>query len=279
MARDTNSTLLGFLAFSLYLIYTSYGFCVNRSWHVHIINGIANDSLLINPKSGNDDLGIHVLQPNQAYTWHFCEKFAGTRKSLFEKQTEADRLVVSCWDDLKGVHVTTANFDHQGTNKLRNGILIIVRTAKPIKETTDKIKMIQEKLKAARDRQKSYADNRRKPLEFQVGDKVLLKVSPWKGLLRFGKKGKLNLPPELSAIHDTFHVSNLKKCLSEETVVLPLEEVQINEQLRITEEPIEILDREIEQLRRSKFVKKLMQKLIYRRNHREPINRCILNWR
>ncbi|KAJ9556372.1 hypothetical protein OSB04_010986 [Centaurea solstitialis] len=62
-------------------------------------------------------------------------------------------------------------------------------------------------------------------------------------------------------------------------VVLPLEEVQINEQLRITEEPIEILDREIEQLRRSKFVIKLMQKLIYRRNHREPINRCILNWR
>ncbi|KAJ9556297.1 hypothetical protein OSB04_010911 [Centaurea solstitialis] len=61
-----------------------------------------------------------------------------------------------------------------------------------VQETTDMIKMIQEKLKAARDRQKSYADNRRKPLEFQVGDKVLLKVSPWKGLLRFGKKGKLS---------------------------------------------------------------------------------------
>ncbi|KAJ9566156.1 hypothetical protein OSB04_002122 [Centaurea solstitialis] len=104
-----------------------------------------------------------------------------------------------------------------------------------VQETTDKIKMVQEKLKAARDRQKSYADNRRKPLEFQVGDRVLLKVSPWKGLLRFGKKGKLSprfvgpfeilerigpvayrldLPPELSTIHDTFHVSNLKKCLS-----------------------------------------------------------------
>ncbi|KAJ9558118.1 hypothetical protein OSB04_012733 [Centaurea solstitialis] len=138
-----------------------------------------------------------------------------------------------------------------------------------VQETTDKIKMVQEKLKVARDRQKSYADNRRKPLEFQVGDKVLLKVSPWKGLIRFGKKGKLSprfvgpfkvverigpvayrldLPIELSSIHDTFHVSNLKKCLSEETVVLPLDEIQIDEQLRVSEEPIEILDREIKQL-------------------------------
>ncbi|KAJ9562395.1 hypothetical protein OSB04_007555 [Centaurea solstitialis] len=138
-----------------------------------------------------------------------------------------------------------------------------------VQETTDKIKMVQEKLKVARDRQKSYADNRRKPLEFQVGDKVLLKVSPWKRLIRFGKKGKLSprfvgpfkvverigpvayrldLPIELSSIHDTFHVSNLKKCLSEETVVLPLDEIQINEQLRVSEKPIEILDREIKQL-------------------------------
>ncbi|KAJ9556156.1 hypothetical protein OSB04_010770 [Centaurea solstitialis] len=139
-----------------------------------------------------------------------------------------------------------------------------------VQETTDKIKL----LKTARDRQKSYADNRRKPLEFQVGDRVLLKVSPWKGLIRFGKKGKLSprfvgpfkiierigpvayrldLPSELSSIHDTFHVSNLKKCLSEETVILPLGEIQIDEQLRAAEEPIEILDREIKQLRRSKI--------------------------
>ncbi|KAJ9557239.1 hypothetical protein OSB04_011853 [Centaurea solstitialis] len=143
-----------------------------------------------------------------------------------------------------------------------------------VQETTDKIKMVQEKLKTARDRQKSYADNRRKPLEFQVGDKVLLKVSPWKGLIRFGKKGKLsprfvgpfevverigpvayrlNLPIELSSIHDTFHVSNLKKCLSEETVILPLDEIQIDEKLRASEEPIEILDQETKQLRRSKI--------------------------
>ena len=101
-----------------------------------------------------------------------------------------------------------------------------------------------------------------------------MKVLPCKGLLWVGKKVKLSprfigpfeiqervglvaykldLPLELSALHDTFHVSNLKKSLSMETVVLPLEEVQINEQLRITEEPIEILDQEVKQLRRSKI--------------------------
>ncbi|GKC10687.1 hypothetical protein Tco_1007469 [Tanacetum coccineum] len=100
-----------------------------------------------------------------------------------------------------------------------------------VQETTDKVVLIKEKLKAARDRQKSCADNRRKPLEFEVGERVMLKVSPWKGVIRFGKKGKLalryvgpfeilkrvspvayrlRLPEELSGVHDTFHVSNLK---------------------------------------------------------------------
>ncbi|KAI3494637.1 hypothetical protein L1887_40554 [Cichorium endivia] len=143
-----------------------------------------------------------------------------------------------------------------------------------IQETTDKIAIIRDKLKIARDRQKSYADNRRKPLEFQVGDKVLLKVSPWKGLVRFGKKGKLSpryvgpfeimerigpvayklqLPQELSAIHDTFHVSNLKKCLADESLIVPLEEIQINDKLNFVEEPVEILDREVKQLKQSKI--------------------------
>ncbi|GJW03984.1 putative reverse transcriptase domain-containing protein [Tanacetum coccineum] len=96
-------------------------------------------------------------------------------------------------------------------------------------------------------RQKCYADKRRKPLEFQVGDRVLLKVSPWKGVVRFGKKGKLapryvgpfeivehvgpvayrlKLPQELSCVHDTFHVSNLKKCLAEPDVQVPLDETR-----------------------------------------------------
>nr|GEY05770.1 putative reverse transcriptase domain-containing protein [Tanacetum cinerariifolium] len=119
-----------------------------------------------------------------------------------------------------------------------------------IQETTDKIVQIKERLKTARYRKKSYADHRRKPLEFSVGDKVLLKVSPRKGVVRFEKKSKLSpryvrpfeivervgplayrmrLPQELAGVHDTFHVSNLKKCLVVVNLHLLLEEVKIDE--------------------------------------------------
>ena len=103
---------------------------------------------------------------------------------------------------------------------------------------------------------------------------MLLKVSPWKGLIRFGKHGKLNpryigpfeilarigpvayklrLPQELSNVHPTFHVSNLKKCLSDETLVVPLDEIEINESLHFIEEPIEIMDREIKRTKQSRI--------------------------
>ncbi|KAD2805410.1 hypothetical protein E3N88_38787 [Mikania micrantha] len=143
-----------------------------------------------------------------------------------------------------------------------------------IQETTDKIAQIQQRLQATRSRQKSYADKRRKPLEFQVGDRVMLKVSPWKGVVRFTKKGKLtpryvgpfeiierigpvayrlSLPDELSGVHDVFHVSNLKKCLTDETLIIPIEEIQLDENLRFVEEPLEIMDRKVKQLRRSRI--------------------------
>jgi hypothetical protein len=143
-----------------------------------------------------------------------------------------------------------------------------------IRETTEKIVQIKERMKTARDRQKSYADKRRKPLEFQVGDLVLLKVSPWKGMIRFGKRGKLNpryigpfeilarigpvayklkLPQELQNVHDTFHVSNLKKCLTDATLIIPLEEIQVNEKLNFVEEPVEIMDREVKRLKQSRI--------------------------
>ncbi|GJU04255.1 putative reverse transcriptase domain-containing protein [Tanacetum coccineum] len=133
-------------------------------------------------------------------------------------------------------------------------------------ETTDKVVIIKERLKAAKDRQKSYDDNKRKPLEFEKGDRVLLKVSPWKGAVRFGKKGKLapryvgsfeilericslayrlRFPKELNGIHDTFHVSNLKKCLADARLHVPLEEVRVDKTLCFVEEPIEIMDREV----------------------------------
>ncbi|KAD7477790.1 hypothetical protein E3N88_00926 [Mikania micrantha] len=114
-----------------------------------------------------------------------------------------------------------------------------------IQETIDNIALIHERIKAARDRQKSYDDNRRRPLEFQIGDRVMLKVSPWKGIFRFGKRAyRLELPPELSNIHDVFHMSNLKKCLADESLIVPLEEIQIDDKLKFTEEPVEVMDRE-----------------------------------
>ncbi|GKF23979.1 hypothetical protein Tco_0076301, partial [Tanacetum coccineum] len=129
-------------------------------------------------------------------------------------------------------------------------------------------------LKVARDRQKSYADKRRKPLEFSVGDYVLLKVSPWKGVVHFGKKGKLALRfvgpfeiiekvgpvvyrldflKELNDVHDTFYVSNLKKCLADLTLQVPLDEIRVDAKLNFVEESMEILKREFKKLKRSRI--------------------------
>ncbi|GJR98707.1 putative reverse transcriptase domain-containing protein [Tanacetum coccineum] len=145
---------------------------------------------------------------------------------------------------------------------------------KLVQETTNKVVLIKEKLKEARDRQKSYADNRRKPLEFEVRDQVLQKVSPWKGVIRFGKKGKLapryvgpfeilkrinlvayrlRLPEELSSVHDTFHVSNLKKCLTDANLHVQLYEIKVDKTLRFVKEPIQIMNREVKSLKRSKI--------------------------
>ncbi|GKD62142.1 hypothetical protein Tco_1299651, partial [Tanacetum coccineum] len=142
-------------------------------------------------------------------------------------------------------------------------------------ETTDKVVLIKEKLKAARDHQKSYVDKRRKPLEFKVGDQVLLKVSPWKGVVLFGKKGKLapryvglfeileriglvayrlRLPEELSSVHDTFHVSNLKKCLADANLYVPLDEIKVDKTLHFVEEPKQIMKQEIKKLKRRNIV-------------------------
>nr|GEZ90294.1 putative reverse transcriptase domain-containing protein [Tanacetum cinerariifolium] len=121
---------------------------------------------------------------------------------------------------------------------------------------------------------KSYADLKRKPMEFQVGDKVMLKVSPWKGVVRFGKRWKLNpryvgpfkvlervgdvaykldLLEELSRVHNTFHVSNLKKCHADEPLAIPLDGLHFDDKLYFVEEPVEIVDREVKRLKRSQI--------------------------
>ncbi|GKB55305.1 putative reverse transcriptase domain-containing protein [Tanacetum coccineum] len=134
-----------------------------------------------------------------------------------------------------------------------------------VQETTDKISQIKDRLKAVRDRQKIYADKRRKPLEFSVGEYVLHKVSPWKGVVRFRKKGNLeprfvrpfkiierfglvaywlDLPKELNGVYDMFHVSNLKKCLADPTLQVLLDKIRVDAKLNFVEEPVEILERE-----------------------------------
>nr|GEZ61586.1 putative reverse transcriptase domain-containing protein [Tanacetum cinerariifolium] len=88
-------------------------------------------------------------------------------------------------------------------------------------------------------------------MEFEVGDKVMLKVSPWKGVIRFGKR--VRVTGELHGIHSTFHVSNLKKCLADENLGIPLEEVQLDDKLHFIEEPLEIIYREVKQLKQSRI--------------------------
>nr|GEY75548.1 putative reverse transcriptase domain-containing protein [Tanacetum cinerariifolium] len=132
-----------------------------------------------------------------------------------------------------------------------------------IRETTKKIVQIKNRLLTARSRQKSCADKKTKPLGFEVGDMIFLKLSPWKGVIRFGKRRKLSpsyigpfkilarvgpmaytleLPEELQGIHSTFHVSNLKKCLADENLIFPLNEIQLDDKLHFIEESVEIID-------------------------------------
>ncbi|GJW94356.1 putative reverse transcriptase domain-containing protein [Tanacetum coccineum] len=118
-----------------------------------------------------------------------------------------------------------------------------------IQETTDKIVLIKQRYQAAQNRQKSYADLKRKPMEFEVGDMVMLKV-----LAKVGKVVyRLELPQELSRVYHTSHVSNLKKCYADEPLVMPLGGIHVDDKLQFVEEPVEIIEREIKRLKRSRI--------------------------
>ena len=139
-----------------------------------------------------------------------------------------------------------------------------------VKDTEEKVQIIQQRLKAASDRQRSYADLKRRDIAYELGDKVSLKVSSWRKILRFGKKGKLSprfigpyevserigpvayrlaLPPELAKLHNVFHVSMLRRYRSDESHILPVQDVQVQEDLAYDEELKAILAREVKHLR------------------------------
>ncbi|GKA88135.1 putative reverse transcriptase domain-containing protein [Tanacetum coccineum] len=118
---------------------------------------------------------------------------------------------------------------------------------KIVQETTEKIIQIKQRIQAVCDRQKSYAELKRKPMEFQVEDRVMLKVLEKVGSIAYKRK----LPQELSRVHNMFHVSNLKKCYANEPLVVPFDGLHFDDKLQFIEEPIEIIDWEVKRLRQS----------------------------
>ncbi|GJY09984.1 putative reverse transcriptase domain-containing protein [Tanacetum coccineum] len=211
-----------------------------------------------------------------SHFWQSLQKALGTRLDMstaYHPQTDgqSERTIQTLEDMLRACVIDFENDWDKHLSLVRD---VQLTGTKIVHETTKKIIQIKSKIQATRDRQKSYADVRRKPIEFQVGDKVMLKVSPWKGVIRFGKREKLNpryirpfkvlanigtvayrlqLPQQLRRVHSTFHVSNLKKCLFDESLVIPLDEIQTDDKLHFVEEPVEIMDQEVKRLKQSRI--------------------------
>nr|GEU92910.1 putative reverse transcriptase domain-containing protein [Tanacetum cinerariifolium] len=215
--------------------------------------------LYLNEIVARHDVPISIIsERNSRFTsrfWKSMQEALGTQLDMsttYHPRTDGqskrtiqtlEDMLKACIMDSEGswdIHLALVEFSY---NNIGEGKLI---GPEIVQETTEKISQIKDRLKTARDRQKRYADKRRKPLEFSIGDHVLLKVSPWKGFVCFGKKGKLEprfvrpfeitkriglvaytlrLPKELNGVHDTFYVLNLKKCLTDPTLHVPLEEI------------------------------------------------------
>ncbi|GKC71414.1 putative nucleotidyltransferase, ribonuclease H [Tanacetum coccineum] len=192
--------------------------------------------------------------------WQSMQEALGTRLDMstaYHPQTDgqSERTIQTLEDMLRAcvldfggnwdVHLPLVEFSYN--NKVGEGQLI---GPELVQETTEKISQIKDRLKAARDRQKSYVDKRRKPLEFSVGEFF----GPFEITQRIGPVAyRLRLPKELNGVHDTFHVSNLKKCLADPTLQVPLDEIEVDAKLNFVEEPVEILEREFKKLKRSRI--------------------------
>nr|GEW14909.1 putative reverse transcriptase domain-containing protein [Tanacetum cinerariifolium]GEX12317.1 putative reverse transcriptase domain-containing protein [Tanacetum cinerariifolium] len=239
--------------------------------------------LYLNEIVARHDVSILIISDRDSrFTsrfWQSMQEALGTRFDIGNWDVHLP-LVEFSYKNSSHSSVRCTSFEALYGRKCRSLIMWVevregqLRGPKLVQETTKKISQIKDRLKAARDHQKSYAKKWRKPLEFSVGDYVLLKMSPWKSVVRFGKKGKLaprfvgkfeiiekispvayrlDLPKELDGVHDTFHVSNLKKYLVDPTLQVPLDEIQVDAKLNFMKEPVEILEREFKKLKRSRI--------------------------
>ncbi|GJR52386.1 putative reverse transcriptase domain-containing protein [Tanacetum coccineum] len=217
--------------------------------------------------------------------WKALHKALGTRLDMSmayhpETNGQSERTIQTLEDMLRACVIKAAPFEALYGRKCPSPVCWAevgdAQLTSPaiIHETTEKIVQIKTRIQAAHDRQNIYANIRCKPMVFQVGDRVMLKVSPWKGVVHFGKRGKLNpryvgpfkviervrtvaykleLPQQLSRVYYTFHMSNLNKCLSDESLMILLEELRVDDKLHFLEEPVEVMDREIKQMKRSRI--------------------------
>ncbi|GKD22358.1 putative reverse transcriptase domain-containing protein [Tanacetum coccineum] len=195
---------------------------------------IAMDFITKLPRSSSGHDAIWVIVDRLAKSAHFLE---------IREDYRMEKLARLYIDEIVARHSVPTSIISDRAGRFTSRLI----RPEMVQETTDKVVVIRDRLKATRDRQKSYTDNRRKPLEFQVGDHVMLKVSPWKGVVW------LRLPEELSGVHDTFHVSNQKKCLADVNLHVSLDEIKVDKTLHFVEEPLEIMDRVVKTLKRSKI--------------------------
>nr|GEZ94082.1 putative reverse transcriptase domain-containing protein [Tanacetum cinerariifolium] len=181
-----------------------------------------------------DSEGIHV-DPIKIEAIKDCVKFDWGEKAEAAFQLLKQKL---CSAPILALLEGSENFVAEVGDRQLTGPEII-------HETTEEIVQIKSRIQAARDRQKSYADVRRKPIEFQVGDKISARV----GTVAY----RLELLEQLSRVHSTFHVSKLKKCMADEPLAIPLDEIQVDDKLNFIEEPVEIMDRDVKHLKQSRI--------------------------